>query len=130
MLLYVSGKLTTYPSPKPTFCLKWELSINVDLSKGRWAVSQKQKLIRCFLVLLMGAITNWNNAKTLKRLGTMPTPQESSFQKIVSTTPRNTWLFLLLSMPCLKRQISNSFKVCYHGRLMCYIVFSQLPRKN
>ena len=25
--LYVSGKLPTYPSPKPTFCSKWEVSI-------------------------------------------------------------------------------------------------------
>ena len=28
-LLYVSGKLSTYPSPMPTFCPKWEVSVNV-----------------------------------------------------------------------------------------------------
>ena len=30
----VSGKLLTYPSPKPTFCLKWEVSDNVGLGEG------------------------------------------------------------------------------------------------
>ena len=33
-LLYVSGKLPTYPSPKPTFCPKWELSVIVGLGEG------------------------------------------------------------------------------------------------
>ena len=32
--LYVSGKVPTYPSPKPTFCPKWELSVNVGLGEG------------------------------------------------------------------------------------------------
>ena len=32
--LYVSGKLPTYPSPKPTFCPKWEVSVNVGLGEG------------------------------------------------------------------------------------------------
>ena len=27
--LYVSGKLLTYPSPEPTFCPKWEVSVTV-----------------------------------------------------------------------------------------------------
>ena len=31
---YVSGKLPTYPSPKPTFCLKWEVSVNAGLGEG------------------------------------------------------------------------------------------------
>ena len=31
---HVSGNLRTYPSPKPTFCPKWEVSFNVDLGKG------------------------------------------------------------------------------------------------
>ena len=30
----VSGKLPTYPSPKPSFCPKWEASINVTLGEG------------------------------------------------------------------------------------------------
>ena len=30
----VSGKLPTYPSPKPTFCLKWEVGVNVGLRDG------------------------------------------------------------------------------------------------
>ena len=30
----VSGKLPTYPSPNPTFCLKWEVSVNVGLGEG------------------------------------------------------------------------------------------------
>ena len=34
-LLYVSGKLpTTYPSPKPAFCPKWELIFNAGLREG------------------------------------------------------------------------------------------------
>ena len=32
--LYVSGKLPTYPSSKPTFCLKWEVSVNAGLGEG------------------------------------------------------------------------------------------------
>ena len=32
--LYVSGKLLTYPYPKPTFCPKWKVSVNVRLGKG------------------------------------------------------------------------------------------------
>ena len=43
--LYVSGKLPTYPSPNPTFCLKWEVSVNVGLGEGRRAVSQKGVMI-------------------------------------------------------------------------------------
>ena len=31
--LYVSGKLPTYPSLKPTFCPKWEVNVNVGLGK-------------------------------------------------------------------------------------------------
>ena len=29
------GKLPTYPSPKPTFCPKWEVSVNVGLGEGK-----------------------------------------------------------------------------------------------
>ena len=32
--LYVFGNLPTYPSPKPTFCPKWEVSANVGLGEG------------------------------------------------------------------------------------------------
>ena len=32
--LYVSGKLPTYTFPKPTFCPKWEVSVNVVLGEG------------------------------------------------------------------------------------------------
>ena len=28
------GKLPTYPSPKPSFCPKWEVSVNVNLGEG------------------------------------------------------------------------------------------------
>ena len=28
------GKLPTYPSPKPSFCPKWQVSINVNLGEG------------------------------------------------------------------------------------------------
>ena len=31
--LYVSGKLRTYPTTKPTFCLKWEVSVYTRVSK-------------------------------------------------------------------------------------------------
>ena len=30
----VSGKLSTYPSPKPAFCPKWKESANVGLREG------------------------------------------------------------------------------------------------
>ena len=49
--LYVSGKLLTYPSPKPTFPPKWEVSVNVGLGEGKWAVSQKRIVIQFFQVL-------------------------------------------------------------------------------
>ena len=32
--LYVSGKLPTYPSPKPTLTLSFHLEQNVDLGEG------------------------------------------------------------------------------------------------
>ena len=32
--LYVSGKLPTYSSLKPTFCPKWAVSVNVGLGEG------------------------------------------------------------------------------------------------
>ena len=32
---YVSGKLPTFSSPKPTFCPKWEVSVKVGLGKGQ-----------------------------------------------------------------------------------------------
>ena len=32
--LYVSRKLPTYPSPKSTFCPKWEISFNVGFGEG------------------------------------------------------------------------------------------------
>ena len=28
-------KLPTYPSPKPAFCPKWEVSVNVGLEEGK-----------------------------------------------------------------------------------------------
>ena len=31
--LYVSRKLLTYPSPNPTFCPKWEVSVKVGLGE-------------------------------------------------------------------------------------------------
>ena len=34
-LLYVSGKLPTYPFPKATFCPKCEVSVNVGVGEGR-----------------------------------------------------------------------------------------------
>ena len=32
--LYFSGKLPTYPSPKPAFCPKWKVSVYVGLGEG------------------------------------------------------------------------------------------------
>ena len=43
---YVSVKLPTYPSPKPTLTLSSYLGQNVGLGRGRWSVSQKRKMIR------------------------------------------------------------------------------------
>ena len=39
--LYVSGKLSTYPSHKPTLTLTSHLGKSVGLRRGRWAISQK-----------------------------------------------------------------------------------------
>ena len=33
--LTVSGKLSTYPSPKPTVCPRWEVSVNAGLGEGK-----------------------------------------------------------------------------------------------
>ena len=41
---YVSVKLPTYPSPKPTLTLSSYLGKNIGLGEGRWAVSQKRKM--------------------------------------------------------------------------------------
>ena len=32
--LYISGKLPTYPSPKPTFCPKRKVGVDVDVGIG------------------------------------------------------------------------------------------------
>ena len=32
--LVVSGKLPTYPSPKPTFLPKWDANVNGELGEG------------------------------------------------------------------------------------------------
>ena len=32
--LYVFGKLSTYPSPKPACCPEWEASVNIGLGEG------------------------------------------------------------------------------------------------
>ena len=29
--------MRTYPSPKPTFCPKWEISVNISLGEGEVA---------------------------------------------------------------------------------------------
>ena len=34
IIMYISGKLHTYPSPEATFYPKWEVSVNVDLGEG------------------------------------------------------------------------------------------------
>ena len=46
------GKLTTYPSPKPTFCPKWEVPTPPLSYINTWAVSQKPKLIQNLFKLL------------------------------------------------------------------------------
>ena len=48
----VSRKLPTYPSPKPSFCPKWEVSVHVNLGEGSLAVSQNPKLIQFFFSAL------------------------------------------------------------------------------
>ena len=40
-LIQVSGKLPTYPFPKPTVCPKWKVSDNVDSGEG-WVVSFRE----------------------------------------------------------------------------------------
>ena len=45
---HVSGKVPTYPSPKPTVWPKWEVSDDVDVGEG-WVVSfPEPKLIQSF----------------------------------------------------------------------------------
>ena len=48
----VSGKLLTYPSPNPTLRLTSHL-IMLAKGRGRWAVSQKPKLIPMILTAVM-----------------------------------------------------------------------------
>ena len=48
---YISGKLPTYPSPKPTLILTSHLGQNVALGRGRWAVSQECIMIPFFFHL-------------------------------------------------------------------------------
>ena len=43
--IFDSGKLPTYPSPKPTFCPKWEVNVNVGLGRGGWRVSKNPILV-------------------------------------------------------------------------------------
>ena len=38
--------LPTYPSSKPTFCPKWEVSVNVGLGEGWVGSSQKRIMIQ------------------------------------------------------------------------------------
>ena len=52
----VSGKLPTYPSPKPTFCPKWELSVNVGLGK-RGAVGSWDSVWRQYHVFLFWKVS-------------------------------------------------------------------------
>ena len=49
-LLHVSGKLPTYPSPKPTLTITSPLGKMLALGRGRWAVSQKRIMIHKMLM--------------------------------------------------------------------------------
>ena len=52
--LYLSGKLPTYPSPKLIFCPKWEVSVYVELGKGRVGSSQKRTMLPKLIKYLRG----------------------------------------------------------------------------
>ena len=46
---YVSVKLPTYPSPKPTLTLSFTQGQVLAMERGRWAVPQKRNMIQlCF----------------------------------------------------------------------------------
>ena len=85
--LYVSGKLPTYPSPKPIFCPKWEVSVNVELGKG---------LVVSFPETCCGWVQLSNDVlqKIEKILNSTTTPHHITYHRIVCETPRNTaaWL--------------------------------------
>ena len=61
--LYVSAKLRTYPSPKPTFCPKWEASVNVGLGEGTQLGSHCSdtclSLFQCYFVMVFRWIWHW-----------------------------------------------------------------------
>ena len=64
--LCVCGKLPTYrPSLNPTFCVKWEVSINVSLRKGRWAVFQKS-------IIILSSLGGCDHAKNFSGYIRMP----------------------------------------------------------
>ena len=48
--LYVSGKLPTYSSPKPTFCPKWEVRVNVSLGRGGEADRHARYVIKLVII--------------------------------------------------------------------------------
>ena len=85
--LYVSGKLPTYPCPKPIFCPKWEVSVNVELGKG---------LVVSFPETCCGWVQLSNDVlqKIEKILNPTTTPPHITYHRIVCETPRNTaaWL--------------------------------------
>ena len=65
--LYVSGKLPTYPFPKPTFCPKWEVSVNVDEREGEGEGASRgepwepcwDRVEKVFIFLLKGATSRY-----------------------------------------------------------------------
>ena len=81
--LYVSGKLPTYPSPKPIFCPKWEVSVNVELGKG---------LVVSFPETCCGWVQLSNDVlqKIEKILNPTTSPPHITYHRIVCETPRNT----------------------------------------
>ena len=51
---YIPGKLSTYPSLKPTFCPKWEVSVNVGFGEGYMYVGSFPEMFNDPILFLEG----------------------------------------------------------------------------
>ena len=79
--LYVSGKLPSYPSPKLTFCPKWEVSANVDLGRGRWGSFGREQSPTDLIQKIEKTVNktntdNKNPRNTQYSLSPLPSPKE------------------------------------------------------
>ena len=77
--------MPTHPSPKPTFCPKWEVSM-LAKGRGRWAVSQKRIMIPLMFVTLgTDGLTTW--IPVLKNFQNFDMVATQSFLGMLSNPP-------------------------------------------